>query len=77
MLTSALDVLSWAGKRQLDSTGLDVRELAFSQTVGTCSQMVACNGWGRLSISRSYLFFRSVSKSSLLACHLLLDDHRG
>jgi hypothetical protein len=77
MPTSALDVLPWAGKRQLDSIGLDVRWLAFSQTVGTCSQIVACNGCGHISGSRLYLFFTLVSISPLLARHLLLDDHRG
>jgi hypothetical protein len=76
MPTSALDILPWAGKRQLDSIGVDVSKLAFSQTVSTCSQIVACNGCGHISGSRLYLFFL-VTISPLLACHLLPDDHRG
>jgi hypothetical protein len=53
MPASVPDVLLWAEKRQLDSTGLEVRELAVRQAAGTCSQIVACNG------CRSFLDFIS------------------
>jgi hypothetical protein len=39
MPTSALDVLPWAEKRQLDSIGLDAKQLALGQGVGIRPQM--------------------------------------